>query len=161
MKFKKTFEKKLDTTLNICSALSCLLLLMVTLSVCAEVILRYFFNRPQVWVIELSEYALLYITFMGAAWVHRSNGHVKVDLLSSRLPEKPAAVCRFLSSVVISIVSLVLVVFGFKSTWVHFRDGIYNSTILEVPMSVLLIAIPLGGLLLFFQAARQFTNRVE
>ena len=53
-----------------------------------EVFLRTFFNRPQEWVMELSEYALLYITFLSAAFVLKKEGHIVVDLVTCRLNVK-------------------------------------------------------------------------
>ena len=43
--------------------------------------MRYFLNRPLVWVLELTEYALLWVTFLGAAWLLRQGGHVQVDVI--------------------------------------------------------------------------------
>ena len=69
----KSLEGFFDHILRILVAIACVILSLVMLSVCLEVFLRYFLNRPQVWVIELSEYALLYITFLSAAWVLKSD----------------------------------------------------------------------------------------
>ena len=140
--------------LGIFVAFACLILSLVMLSVCLEVFLRYFLNLPQVWVIELSEYALLYITFLGAAWVLRSDGHVTVDLFTALMRPKTRAICTFASFIVCFIVSLILFVYGIRVTWGHFSQGIYNPTILEMPKAAILVVIPLGGITLLIQSIR-------
>jgi TRAP-type C4-dicarboxylate transport system permease small subunit len=154
MKLLENLVRIFDSTLNILVILTCLILTFVTVSVCLEVVLRYFFNRPQVWVIELSEYALLYITFLGAAWVLKLEGHVTVDLVTNRLSPKGRAFFSFISFVICSIVSGVLFLYGTRVTWSYFSKGLYNPTILEIPTAAILIVIPVGGITLLVQSVR-------
>ena len=50
------------------------LLIFLMLSVTLEVGLRYFLGRPTSWVVEICGYTLLYIPFLAAAWVLRTDG---------------------------------------------------------------------------------------
>lgn len=148
--------KIFDHLLNLLIILACLILTFVTFSVCLEVILRYFLNRPQVWVIELSEYSLLYMTFLGAAWVLKSEGHVTVDLITNRLTPKSRTFCSLISFIICSLVSAVLLYYGTRVTWDYFSKGLYNPTILEIPTAAILVIIPLGGITLLIQSIRGF-----
>ena len=154
MSLSYSLERLFDRILSLFMGLACIILCLVMLSVGLEVVLRYFFDRPQVWVIELSEYALLYITFLGAAWVLKADGHVKVDIFTAWLSSKGRAICSLVSFLVCVTVSLVLVVYGGRVTWDHFSEGIYNPTILEVPKFAILLVIPLGGVTLLIQSLR-------
>ena len=154
MKLITPLENFFDRILNILMAIACIILSLVTLSVCLEVILRYFFNRPPVWVIELSEYALLYITFLGAAWVLKSNDHVSVDLFFAMMDGRKRTICTLIGFIICLLVSTVFIVYGARVTWDHFSKGIYNPTILEVPKAAIIMIIPLGGLTLFIESAR-------
>jgi TRAP-type C4-dicarboxylate transport system permease small subunit len=145
----KLFENIFDRILSFLMAVACLILAIVTLSVCLEVVLRYFFNRPQIWVIEFSEYALLYITFLGA-------GHVTVDLAVSLMRPKGRAICSLASFIICFLVSAVLVIYGTRVTWSYYVKGLYNPTVLEIPTSAILIVIPIGGLTLLIQSIRGF-----
>lgn len=147
-------EAGLDSLLKTLRVLTCLILVFITVSVCIEVVLRYFFHRPQVWVIELSEYGLLYITFLAAAWVLRADGHIKVDLVVERLGETARAFLSIVHFLLITGVSLVLFWYGARVTWSYFSKGIYNPTILEVPTAAILVVIPFGGLFLVAQSLR-------
>jgi TRAP-type C4-dicarboxylate transport system permease small subunit len=154
MKLLTFFENIFDRILGLFIALACILLALVTTSVCLEVVMRYFFNRSQVWVIELSEYSLLYITFLGVAWVLKSDSHVRVDLFTTSLSARGRAICSLISFMICLVVSVVLTVYGIRVTWDHFSEGIYNPTILEFPKSAILLIIPLGGITLLIQSLR-------
>jgi TRAP-type C4-dicarboxylate transport system permease small subunit len=150
-----------DRVLSLLMAIACIILAFVALSVCLEVILRYFFNRPQIWVIEFSEYALLYITFLGAAWVLKSGGHVTVDMAFALMSDKGRAVCSMASYMICFLVSTVLLVYGTRVTWGYYVRGLYNPTVLEIPTSAILIVIPIGGLTLLLQSIRGFTQNLQ
>ena len=145
-----------DSFLKYLRILTCLILLFITVSVCIEVVLRYFFNKPQVWVIELSEYGLLYITFLAAAWVMRADGHIKVELITERLSETTRAFLSIINCILIFGVSFVLFWYGARVTWNYFSKGTYVPTILEIPTAAILAVIPLGGIFLLAQSLREF-----
>ncbi len=154
MDLLRKLEARLDSLLKMLKVVTCLILVFITVSVCIEVVLRYFFHKPQVWVIELSEYGLLYITFLAAAWVLRADGHIKVDLVVERLGETTRAFLSIVHFLLIAGVSLVLFWYGIRVTWSYFSKGIYNPTILEVPTAAILVVIPFGGIFLIAQSLR-------
>lgn len=144
-----------DGILNVFAFLSALLLAFIMLSICLEVIMRYFLNRPLVWVIEMSEYALLYITFLGTAWLLRREGHVTVDILLVRLNPKNQAALGFLSSIVGIIISLILIWYGSEVAWDHYVRGVFKPTVLQFPTAPVLAIIPIGSVILAMQFIRR------
>lgn len=123
-------------------------LLLIVASVCVEIVMRYFFNRPLIWVVELSEYGLLYITFLATSWLLRQEGHVKVDVILDLMSPVWRTRWGTLSSLLGLVVSIVLTVFGAMVTWDHYQRGLYKPTVLEFPTWIPLLAVPLGSLLL-------------
>jgi TRAP-type transport system small permease protein len=53
----------------------------------ADVILRYIFNRPFSGPIEVTEFAMSVIVFLGIAWCGWLGGHVAVDILERPLED--------------------------------------------------------------------------
>lgn len=149
-----------DYIINIMAFLAGGLLIFIMLSVCMEVFLRYFFNAPQVWITEVTECILLYITFLGSAWLLRNGGHVKIDIILNLFSSKVKTILGVVSSTIGIVVTFVLSYYGFKVTWDVFQRGIYTPTILEIPLVVILIIIPIGGLMLFLQFVREFVNNI-
>lgn len=145
----------LDTIINGMTFLAGLLLVFIMLTVCADVILRTFFKMPQMWVTEVIECLLLYITFLATAWLLREEGHVQVDILVNRLKPRTVAFFGIISSVIGVFISLVLTVFGTTVTWDYFQRGIYTPSVMEIPVSLIIVIIPVGSLLLLAQFIRR------
>lgn len=144
-----------DHVVNGMIFLAGLILVFIMLSVCLEVILRYFLNRPQVWVTEVTEVLLLYITFLGTTWLLRQEGHVKVDILLNRLKPRILALLGIFSSAIGILVSITLTVSGFKLTWDYVQRGIYTPTAMEIPVWIIIVIIPVGSLMLLVQFIRR------
>lgn len=144
-----------DGILNVFAFVSALLLAFIMVSICLEVVMRYFLNRPLVWVIEMSEYALLYITFLGTAWLLRREGHVTVDVLLVRLSPKSQAALGLFSSAIGIVISFVLVWYGSEVAWDHYQRGIFKPTVLQFPTAPILAIIPIGSIILVMQFIRR------
>ena len=125
------------------------------LSVSADVILRSTMNRPIVWVNEGTEYALLYITFLGAAWLMRREGHVRVDIVLNRLEPRTQAIINTVTSVILIIICFLLVWYGTRVTLDNFERGILSVRYYELPKFIFLAVIPLGSLLLFIESLKK------
>ena len=123
-----------------------LVLVFISGLVCIEVVLRYGFNAPLMGMIQISEIGLLYITFLGTAWVLRTDQHVRIELVYQFLPPVWRTRMDVISSLVGLVICSVLVVFGCLATWSHYVRGAYKPTLLEVPNWVILIIIPIGSI---------------
>ncbi|MGI9462550.1 MAG: TRAP transporter small permease, partial [Aestuariivirgaceae bacterium] len=69
-----------------------------------DVITRFFFDFASPWAFDLSEYALVWITFLGAPWVLLQDRHVRIEILVERLP---AAAQRILG-ILVSLVAIAI-----------------------------------------------------
>lgn len=128
--------------------------MMVVVSI--DAILRYAFSSPLAWEIEVNEYLLLYVTFLGAPWLLRQDGHVRVDLLFAYIPERAAHRLTMCTSLLGGAACLVLCAVGCQSTWEAFVRGLPEIKTLAVPRWILMWVIPYGSLLLaieFFSKA--------
>jgi len=151
----KRFLVLFDRIMDIMAFLAGLILIFILLSVCLEVILRDFLSKPQIWVTQVTECMLLYITFLGSAWLLREEGHVKVDILLTHLEQKTRVILGIISSAIGTIVSVVITIFGFDLTLHYFLRGTYTPTVLEIPLSWIIVIIPVGSLMLTIQFIRR------
>ena len=76
MRISKRFWDGFDWLLKLLANAGMVLLFLMMLSVCWEVFSRYYLGRGTAWVIEFSEYSILFMTFLGTAWLLRKDGHV-------------------------------------------------------------------------------------
>jgi TRAP-type C4-dicarboxylate transport system permease small subunit len=78
-----------------------LLIVNIVVNILAQVISRYFFGKPLVWVEEVATYSFIWTTFLGAALALKYDRHVKIDTFIGHLPERAGAVARALVFLVI------------------------------------------------------------
>jgi TRAP-type C4-dicarboxylate transport system permease small subunit len=144
-----------DRIIEIFAVLAAILLIFLMLLVCAEVVMRYFFNMPIQGVLELSEYSLLFISFLPAIWILRKEGHTKIDIVLLMLSPKAQKVINIITTVLCALASLILAWYGFKIALEHFSLNIRLSTLLMPPSYLIISIIPIAYLLLFIQLIRR------
>ena len=125
------------------------------LAVCWEVFTRYFLGRGTIWVIEMSEYTMLYMTFLGTAWLLRNEGHVEMDIVMVLLSHRTQQILKGTTSTLSGLVCLLLAWSGAQVTWDHLQRGLHRPTLLEPPDFPLFVIIPIGFFLLFIQFMRR------
>ena len=144
-----------DRTVDVFGIMGGVLLVAIMLAVSVKIIFRYFLHEALVGVDEIAEISMLYLTFLGAAWLLRRGGHITIDLLFVRLKPKTQARLNIITSVFGLFISLILVWYGTTATVSFWQRGILTPTILEVPRALIIGVIPVGSLLL----ALQFLSR--
>ncbi len=131
------------------------ILLAITVAVCWDVLARAFASRPLPGVLELTEYGLLYITFLCAPWVLRNEGHVTSDLVVSSLSLKKQGWLTAVTSLMGGAVCLILTWFGTVVSLDKLRMGSYQPTAMETPDFPIFVIIPIGSFFLFIQFVRR------
>ncbi len=152
-KLKKALSL-LDRLMDSFAVVGAILIIYIMAATCLEVVARRI-RYPQKWVIETTEYSLLFITFLATAWLLRGEYHVRMDILTNALNRRAQAFLGIISSVLGIVVSLVLVVFGSMVTWDYFQRGVFRPTPLLTPAAPLYAIIPLGSFLLLLQFVRR------
>jgi len=151
MELLRRFGYIFDRVMDALSIFACVLLAFVMIIVCAEIVFRYFLGSPIIWVVEISEVTLLYITFLGAAWLLRREGHVKIELLLSRLTPRTESWFNFAISIAGAVMCAILVWYSAQQTWVLFERNVLTPTVLELPKGPIVLIIPIGSFLLVIQ----------
>ncbi len=131
------------------------LLIFSTVGTCIDVILRYCFNRPIHWMLEITEYIMLYVPFLGAALVLKEEGHIRVDIIINRLSERKRTIMDIIASLIGGMVMSVYTWFGGQVTWTQFMRGVPALESLKTPVFIILMIIPIGGLIFTIQFFRQ------
>ncbi len=147
--------KSLDRIEDFFAFLGGILLVVAVFSVAFQIIARYFFGLSFIWINEVNEYILLYVPFLGAAWLLRHNGHVTVDLIVRVLPPRIKKASNILVAVLGGIVSAVLVWYGTLVTLEAYTRGTVSTTATQIPQVYLLVIIPVGSLLLLLEFIRR------
>jgi TRAP-type C4-dicarboxylate transport system permease small subunit len=147
-----------DRIIGVMNYCAIMLLIFVTLSVLTEVFMRYFLRHPLLWVVDIGEYILLWITFLSAAWVLKREGHVRMDLVVSHLSPRAQTLLNIITSFMGVVICLALFRYSGESTWDHFSRGVFRQGMIAVPKAPIMAIIPLGSLLLAIQFLRRASD---
>lgn len=129
------------------STLAGLAVLAIVVLITYDVAMRFFFEQPQLFVDEVASFLELFVIFGGLAFTFRTGGHVRVDLLTGRLPGRPRAWLR-VASLALGIVFLVIVIWTTaQSAVTAYRYGRVSAVMLY-PLWAPMALIPLGLVLL-------------
>ena len=137
------------------AVLAAVLLVAVMLATTVKVVFRYGLREGLIGVDQISGTMLLYITFLGAAWVLRRDEHVTLDLLVNVL--RPSVRRRLLvaSSILGALICLAVATFGAVEVISSWHRGIRIPAEIEYLRAINLAVIPIGFLCLGLQFARR------
>jgi TRAP-type C4-dicarboxylate transport system permease small subunit len=112
-------DRLVEALALVAGALLCALVAVV----CLDVAARTFKLFATPWALDVSEYLLYAITFLGAPWVLRENGHIAIELVVERLPARGRAAARFASDGLGALVCAVLLYYACRVFWRSYSSG--------------------------------------
>jgi len=131
-------------------------LIMITISMFAQVISRYVFSASLVWTEELSRYFFILLAFAGLSFGIRAKKHIRIDILETFIPKlkKPfelfADLC-FLTFCIIMIRP------AFRGVEFIMTSG-QVSPAMEIPMHIVYVPLLVGILLSPLRIAEKYVN---
>lgn len=144
-----------DRLLDGLAWLGCALIMFQVVSVSLEVIARYFFGFSFGWVTALNEWSLVFLTFLGVAWLQREGGHTSDDSIIQFFPNWIKTVFRYIGWAIAVFTCLVLTWFGAKVTISNYNQNTYDFFKLrEIPVFYIYMIIPIGSFLWLIQIVR-------
>lgn len=121
--------KGIDTLIEKQGQLTSFLIVPLALIVLYEVMMRYLFNAPTTWGFEATTFAYGMHFMLGLSFMENAQGHVRVDIIVSRLPKKVQAVVMIVTYLVIFMPVYVLMTLGAtKYAYTSTVGGELNST---------------------------------
>jgi TRAP-type C4-dicarboxylate transport system permease small subunit len=121
--------------------------LAIVLLVSYDVLMRYFLNRPQLFVDEVASFLQVLLIFGGAAYTFRVGGHVRVDLITGLVRPAVRAWLR-LGTLVLGVAFLTVVIW--VTTQSAFTAWHYGrvSAVMLYPLWLPMACIPAGLVLM-------------
>jgi TRAP-type C4-dicarboxylate transport system permease small subunit len=124
----------------------------------ANVVSRYVLNHSIIWVEELTQYQMIWITYLGAGLALRQGRHVAVDLLEGLLP---APLRRGLR------IFIGLAIFGFllATAWFGFQIAAFTwnqeTPVMNIRTGIPYLGVPIGALVCGLHLVLVFRDFVE
>ena len=108
-----------------------------------EVIMRYLFNSPTIWVNEVSRFLQIWATYLALTYSFHKRDFIRITVIYDRLNETGKKILDFISFIFIIIFSCFVVYYGWLIAHDSLKVGRTSSTILDVPSFLTELAIPL------------------
>ena len=108
-------------------------MLGLTFLIVADVCMRYLFSRPIVSTHELVMFLMAVVVFSALSYTETVDGHVRIDLVVSRLPQRAQGALRFVASILSSALFALIAQQNFVRAKALRLEGL-TSSILHVPV---------------------------
>jgi C4-dicarboxylate transporter, DctQ subunit len=153
--------KILDRLNDFLAVVISIILVLMTLSIGYAIFARAVGLPGPVWIVQFNEYAMLWATFLGAAWLLSKKRHVSIELVVSHLSRPTQKVFHLIHSLLGVGLCAILCWYGTLTTVENFQRNVINVQAVDVPMAYVLVVIPVGFFLLFLQFIRDFFTAVH
>lgn len=105
-------------------------------------VIFHLFGRDNAWTIELSEFLMVWVTFLGGASAARRNAHMTITELLDKMDESRRRWADLAVQILSAVVLILLVRYGLLIV----NAGWGNSlTVLDIPVALQYLALPVGA----------------
>ncbi|VEF46774.1 C4-dicarboxylate transport system permease small protein [Bacillus freudenreichii] len=133
-----------------------LLIIFSMLSITFEVFSRYISGSSILWVNEINEYILLYVPFLGGAWLIRENGHVVIDLIEGKLSKTLNKINYLFIALIGILVCCAFCWYGLQTVIDSYLRDMRSISVLQIPQVYVFLIIPVASFVMLLEFIRMF-----
>jgi len=126
-----------------------------------EVVMRYFFSRPTIWVWEINSQLLCVSGAFAGGYALLTDTHVSVDILSSRLSPRLRSLVNLITSPLFFIFVGALIWFGTQEAWRSIAVREKEISTFASPLYITKTLIPIGAVLMFLQGIAKYVRELR
>jgi len=156
----KVFWRVFDGINDFMAGLAGIILVFICGAVCYSIGMRYLFTKTTIWIMQTTEYALLWILFLSTTWLLREGGHIITDIIHSHLGDKTKRCLDIIMFVLAGLACLVMLYFGVDHVCECITRSVTDVRGVTIPKWPVFIIIPIGSLLLAIQFFRMAWGRL-
>lgn len=120
-----------------------------------EIVMRAAFNEPTEWSLELSVYLVLIGGFLGMAATYRDGKHIRLDLITDRLPKSWQTYFSIVAGIGTLVFGVIFFIESIDMVATSYQMERTSTSTLRVPLYLPQLALPIGGLFLVLQVIRK------
>lgn len=132
-------------------AVASVILLAMMVIVTTEVFLRYVLKTSLRWSFEMTDYMMIAVVFLGAAYVQAEKQHIRMDLMITRLTGRVRTVLEIVSPVLGLIMFSLITWKGWQLAWFSLQEGSMSATSTPMPLFASQVLVPIGSFVLCLQ----------
>jgi C4-dicarboxylate transporter DctM subunit len=152
------FSDKLNIAGGFLGGLS---ILIIGCIVSYEVFMRYLFNAPTTWVLEISIYLCIACVFLAGGYALKEKHHIYVDVITNKLSERNQILFQIVSLAISLVYTLILTWKGGQMAIHSFVMHEVSPTVINVPVVIPHAMVPIGGFMLVIEFVRQIWDGID
>lgn len=130
------------------AALAAVIILAMSFWITYDVLSRQLFNASSPWSFDLSEYALVWATFLGSPWVLLQDRHIRIEILIDAVPVKAQRIIGILVCLVGAFTCAILLWRTGIAAYEYYDRNVMMPRIWRIPRIWPYCIIPIGSALL-------------
>ncbi|SDP32572.1 TRAP transporter small permease subunit [Desulforhopalus singaporensis] len=156
-RFIETVIRGIDRFSDLQGKIFSFLALAATLQICYELVMRYFFNAPTTWGLEMTVYLCGSIYLMTGAYAQRHGLHIRVDVFYCRWRTRTRAWFDLLvTDLLLFFFSGVLLWHSSLWFWEALSQGLTSGTIWDPPIWPMRLMLVAGAGVLMISGIPKF-----
>ncbi|OGO24159.1 MAG: hypothetical protein A2144_14635 [Chloroflexi bacterium RBG_16_50_9] len=124
-----------------------------------DVLLRYFFNQPIPFTIDISSMLIVAFVFLGLGYVQLEKLHLHIDLITARLSPKAALALSTAMYTICVVVIGVIIWRGTLNSMEYYRLGIIGYS--GLPHFPTTLIVPFGSVFLFIVFLKDLLRKID
>lgn len=136
------------------------LMIVTSLMIFLQVVLRYIFGQSIVWAEEFARYGIVFFVFLGSSLAVKQGAHASVDVLVKLLPGVARRSVEILAIAISIAYCLMVTRFGLDLVLRVRAMGNITPT-LEIPMYIPYLAIPVGCSLMAIRYIMELIAKIK
>ena len=152
--------KVIDLANEKLAGIGCYVLLIAMILVPYEVVMRYIFNSPTSWSMEMTQFMFCTMVALGGGWNLLTGSHVNVDIVYNRFGIRTRAIISILTSLLL----FTFLFFVFRQNLLAALQSLAwretSASGWNPPLYPIKFIIPLGVLLLLLQSIAMFVRYI-
>lgn len=137
-----------------------IIMLVVSVVLFANVVLRYVFNASSTWAEEFIRYAIIWMTFIGAGICFRKGLHPGIDVIFNIFPKSMKRGIKIFVIIISIIFMSFMLKYGYDLLMFSITTGQITPA-LQVKLYWVYAAIPVGALLSLIHLVRLFITTIK
>lgn len=139
------------------TAVSAAIMAVLSVTVCWQVFARYVLQKSPIWVEEFSVTAIMWIGLLGAAAAVWTGDHMRLELVTKRLPRRLGLLLEILIDLAIGYFALFLLTQGLVLT-----EAMWTSMMSTIPLTlgITYLVLPLAAAFMLLFAILRVVSKI-
>ena len=134
-------QKLLDAGYKFICVVMVVCMTIMSIMVLTNTVLRWM-NTSIIVSEEVSRFLFVWMIFLGGIIAMADDIHIKVDLVTRKLPPSIAKVFAFISNIAMAAMSFILMIGGYITTMLNTRN---YAPVTEIPMAIVYVSVIISG----------------